>query len=371
MVRRHTDSSGATLAAIERVKDLGELFLKAIVCHSYGPPDTLRHEDFPRSAAGPGQVLVQMHAIGVNFTDLLAIEGRSQLQRVLPMIPGVEGAGMVTEVGAGVLNFRPGQRVLGCRAHGCYAEEVLFVPDELSLIPDQMDMHSAAAFYIAAFSARYALQDRAKLRQGENLLVLGAGGGVGLAAIDIGKALGARVVAAASSDHKLALAKAHGADALLRYAAGPLDLAAQKVFAADLLALAERSEATPLPIGAIKTVHANAGYHVILDGVGGSYAEPALRALGWEGRYLSIGFAAGMAKVALGSLLFKNADIMGIQPSSDEARLPGRNLAAMQRMFGWFLQGRLRPQITAVLPLAEAATALRMLTTARGAQAQP
>lgn len=335
--------------------------MRAIVCHAYGAPNSLRYEELPRPQPGPNQVLVEVHAVGVNFTDLLAIEGRSQLKRVLPMIPGVEAAGVVLQVGAEVRGLRPGQRVLGCKSHGTYAEEVLFDPLDLAPIPDAMDMHSAAAFYIAAFSARYALQDRAKLKAGENLLVLGAGGGVGLAAIDIGKALGARVVAAASSDDKLQLAKAHGADALLRYPLGPLDVAAQKEFAAQLLASAQRQELTPLPIGSISTVRADAGYHVILDGVGGSYAEPALRALGWEGRYLSIGFAAGMAKVALGPALFKNADIMGIQPSSDEARLPGLNPVAMKTMFDWFLAGRLRPQITAVLPLAEAPRALKML----------
>lgn len=335
--------------------------MKAIVCREYGPPEALVLEDLPRPKPAPGQVLVQVHAIGVNFTDLLVIEGRSQLKRQLPMIPGVEGAGIVLEVGTGVRSIKPGQRVLGVKPHGTYAEEVLFEEDELAVIPDQMDMRNAATFYIAAFSARYALQTRARLGPGENLLVLGAGGGVGLAAVDIGKALGARVVAAASSDEKLALAKARGADALVRYDKGPLDLAAQKAFAADLLAHAVRAEATPMTIGQISTVHADSGYHVILDGVGGSYAEPALRTLGWEGRYLSIGFAAGMAKVALGPLLFKNADIMGIQPSADEVRLPGRNRETMQTMFGWFLEGRLRPQITCEVPLAAAATALRMM----------
>ena len=192
--------------------------MQAMVCHEYGSPESLCYEQLPRPRPGPGEVLVEIHAIGVNFTDLLAIEGRSQLKRVLPMIPGVEAAGVVLEVGANVKGFHAGQRVLGCKAHGTYAEEVLFEALDLAVIPDAMDMHSAAAFYIAAFSARYALQDRARLQAGENLLVLGAGGGVGLAAIDIGKALGARVVAAASSDQKLALAKAHGADALLRYA---------------------------------------------------------------------------------------------------------------------------------------------------------
>jgi NADPH2:quinone reductase len=302
-----------------------------------------------------------MHAIGVNFTDLLAMEGRSQLKRQLPIIPGCEGAGVVVACGAGVSRVKPGQRVLGVKADGTYAEEVVFAEDELAVIPDAMSMQHAGAFYIASFTARYALQQRAKLLAGENLLVLAAGGGVGLVSIDIGKALGARVVAAASSDEKLALAKAHGADAVVRYARGPLDLDGQKQFAADLLKAAELPNPNPLPIGAINSISPNAGYHVIIDGIGGSYAEPAVRTLAWEGRYLSVGFASGVPKVALGPLLFKNADVMGIQPSSDEHRLPGRNPDAMKTLFDWYAEGRMRPHITQELPLRDATGALQML----------
>jgi NADPH2:quinone reductase len=335
--------------------------MKVMAAHAFGPPEVLRYEDWPSPVPGPGQVLVGMHSIGVNFTDLLAMEGRSQLKRQLPIIPGCEGAGVVLACGPGVTRVRAGDRVLGVRADGTYAEEVLFAEDEVAVIPDAMDMQAAGSFYIASFTARYALQDRARLRAGENLLVLAAGGGVGLVSIDIGKALGARVVAAASTDEKLALAGAHGADAFVRYERGPLDLEGQKKFAADLLKAAELPQANPLPIGAINSVRPNAGYHVIIDGIGGSYAEPALRTLAWEGRYLSVGFASGVPKVALGPLLFKNADVMGIQPSSDEHRLPGRNPGPMKTMFDWYLAGRMRPQITGEMHLREAATALQML----------
>jgi NADPH2:quinone reductase len=335
--------------------------MRAVVCREYGPPETLVIDERPRPAPGAGEVLVAIAAVGVNFTDVLAIEGRSQLKRQLPMVPGVEAAGVVLGVGPGVTRLRPGQRVLGCRTHGCYAEEVLFAEDELAPIPDQMDMQSAAAFYIATMTVRYALQDRARLAAGEILLVLGAGGGAGLAGVEIGKALGARVVAAASSDEKLALAVQHGADDVVRYERGPLDVAAQKEFAARLLAKAGRPGGEPQGIGKISSVRASAGYHVILDGVGGTYAEPALRALGWEGRYVSIGFAAGMPRIALGPALFKNADIIGIQPSSDEHRLPGRKPGAMKLMFDWYLQGKLRPLVTQVFPLEKAAEALCMM----------
>lgn len=335
--------------------------MKAIVCHAFGSADSLSFEELPRPVPGPGQVLLAVHAIGVNFTDLLAVEGRSQLKRTFPMIPGVEAAGVVLEVGAGVRTWRPGQRALGAKASGAYAEEVLFEEDELAPIPDAMDMQSAAAFFIASMTVRYALQDRARLAPGEILLVLGAGGGAGLAGVEIGKAIGARVVAAASSGEKLALAKSHGADALVLYERGPLDLAGQKSFAARLLAQATRAQDQTQSIGELSSVHASAGYHVILDGVGGSYAEPALRTLGWEGRYVSIGFAAGMANVTLGPALFKNATIYGIQPSGDEHRMPGRCLDAMRTLFDWYLSGKLRPKITHVFPLNNAAEALQLM----------
>jgi NADPH:quinone reductase len=335
--------------------------MRAVVCHAFGPVDTLTVEERPRPVPGAGEVLVKVHAIGVNFTDVLVVEGRSQLKRNLPVTPGTEAAGVVLEVGPGVTNVRPGQRVFGTKAHGTYAEEVLFAEDEVAVVPDDMTMHDAATFYIASMNARYGLKVRARLTQGENLLVLGAGGGVGLAAIQTGKALGAYVVAAASTDEKLALAKSFGADALVRYDRGPLDLAAQKALAADLAAKARSFETTGRSLGKISSVYEGAGYHVILDGVGGTYSEPALRVLAWQGRFLCIGFAAGMAKVALGPLLFKNADIMGLQPSSDEHRLPGRNPEGLKILFRWYLEGKVRPHISHVFALEDTAKALRMV----------
>ena len=332
----------------------------AVVCRAFGPPETLVIEERPRPVPLAGEVLVEVHAAGVNFTDVLVIEGQSQLRRSLPLVPGVEGAGIVLAVGPGVTRVRPGQRVLGCKSQGTFAEEVIFQEEELAALPAEMDMCSAAAFYIATNTVRYALEERARLSRGEILLVLGAGGGAGLAGVEIGKALGARVVAAASSDEKLALARSRGADACVRYAPGPLDLAAQKALAAELLAQAARPSGTESTLGKISSVHP-AGYHVVLDGVGGTYTEPALRALGWEGHYLSIGFAAGVPKISLGPALFKNADVCGIQPSSDEHRLPGRIPAALARMFEWYREGKVRPLVTHVLPLAQAARALEMI----------
>jgi NADPH2:quinone reductase len=336
--------------------------MHAIVCHEFGSIDLLRYEEMPAPVPGPAEVLVEVHAIGLNFTDLLLVEGRSQLKRKFPIVPGVEAAGIVRAVGTKVTAVRVGQRVLGTCISGSYAEQVVFDQHEVFPIPDAMDMRVAATFYVASNTAHYALHDRAKLQTGETLLVLGAGGGAGISAVQVGKALGARVVAGASSEDKLALARAAGADAVVHYPAGPLELAAQKALAEALFAQARDVKASaPLDIK-ISSVRDSAGYHVIFDGVGGSYAEPALRALAWEGRYLSVGFAAGVAKVSLGPILFKNAVVMGIQPAEDSVRMPGLAPEAMARMFGWHTAGILKPDITAAFHLRDAVEGLRLLS---------
>lgn len=335
--------------------------MKAIVCHEFGPLDKLRYEDLPRPVPGFGEVLVEVHAVGVNFTDILSVEGRSQLKRQFPIVPGVEAAGVVLQTGPGVTSVKPGQRVLGTCISGSYAEEVIFEEHEVYRIPDAMDMRTAATFYVASMTAHYALHDRAKLQPGETLLVLGAGGGAGLAAVQIGKALGARVVAGASSAEKLALAARFGADAGVHYPKGPLDLSAQKELA-ETLFTHTKNMGVASPVDAkISSVRDASGYHVIFDGVGGTYAEPALRALSWEGRYLSVGFAAGVPKISLGPILFKNAVVMGIQPAEDIIRQPGRSPEAMERMLGWYMQGLLRPDISAVFALRDAVEGMRLL----------
>ncbi|WP_068076657.1 NADPH:quinone oxidoreductase family protein [Novosphingobium lentum] len=333
--------------------------MRALVCREFGPPETLKVEIVADPVAGPGQVLVAIEAACVNFTDVLSTGGRSQLARDFPMIPGVEAAGTVLALGEGTTGFALGDRVLCQLMCGGFAELVAVDSDAVARIPNAMTMDDAAAFYIAAFTTWHALVTRARLTEGESLLVLGAGGGAGLAAVQMGRALGARVVAAASSESKLALARDAGADATLLYARGQLDLAAQKGLALQLLeSAASRRRVT---IGTINAVRDAAGFDVIYDGVGGSYAEPAIRALAWEGRYLSVGFAAGMPKVALGPLLFKNASLYGIQPSEPELRLPGRTPAALRQLFAWYEQGLLHPIITERYDLAQAGAALRRL----------
>ena len=335
--------------------------MQAVVCHNFGPLESLRIEALPQPVPGAGEVLVEVHAAGLNFHDVLAVEGRSQLQRKLPITPGIEAAGIVAGLGPGVTRFKLGERVFGKKTHGTFAEQVVFAEDELATIPDHMDMTVAATFFNIGSTVLYALRDRARLSEGEILLVLGAGGGGGLAAVEIGKALGAKVVAAASSQEKLALATAAGADAAVCYPEGPLDLAAQKAFCHTLLEHAVREGGSQNDIGKINSVTQDAGYHVILDGVGGTYMEPAMRALGWEGRYLAYGFAAGMPKIAPGPLLFKNADMLGIQPTDERFRLPGRNTEMLETLFAWYGEGKLQPQVKHYFPLAEAVAALNLL----------
>jgi NADPH2:quinone reductase len=318
--------------------------MRAIVCREYGPPEKLVIEHRPSPVAHAAEVVVAVRAAGVNFTDVLATQGRSQLRVKPPFTPGVEVSGVITSTGPGVTRVREGMRVLATCYHGGYAEELTFAEHEVMQIPDSMDFETAAAFYIASNTALYALQKRARLRPGESLLVIGAGSGAGIAAVEIGKALGARVVAAASSDEKLALARKYGADETSRYPPGPLDLDAQKALTAKLRALT-----------------AGQGFAVIYDGVGGTYAEPALRSMARGARFLAVGFAAGVPSIPLSVALFHNADIMGIELSSPEDREPGRNPDGVATLLRLFEQGKLRPEITARFPLEEAGRAQRLL----------
>lgn len=337
--------------------------MRAILCKAFGPPEDLVLEEVAAPIPQAGEVLLDVAAVGINFTDLLAIEGQSQLRRVLPLIPGIEVSGRIAALGSGVVGFKVGQAVMGQRTSGGYAEQAVFDADEIYPIPDTMDMVHAAAFSIASTTSQYALVDRGALKAGETLLVLGAGSGAGVAAVEIGKILGARVVAAASSPEKLKLALDRGADQAILYPSHALNRDDQKAFYAQLIAASG-----PMPalhpaqsIGVISTLSRGKGYEVIYDAVGGNYSEPALRSLAWQGRYLSIGFSAGVPAPSLGPLLFKNARIEGIQPSADDQRRLGRKPAAMEQLLSWYREGRLRPQITATFPLQEAAKALREL----------
>jgi NADPH2:quinone reductase len=317
--------------------------MKAVLCKAYGPPESLAVEEIPSPTPGRGQVVVRVRACGVNFPDTLIIEGKYQFKPPLPFAPGGEVAGEVARVGEGVDAARVGERVIAVPGWGGFAEEVAVDADRLISIPDGMDFPTAAAFVMAYGTAHYALKDRGRLRAGETLLVLGAAGGVGLAAVEVGAALGARVIAAASSEEKLALCRRHGAAEGIDYAAEDLR---------------ER----------VKALTGGAGVDVVFDPVGGPFAEPALRGMAWDGRYLVIGFAAGeIPRIPLNLTLLKGCAIVGVFWGAFTAREPARNREHLEELFGWFGDGKIRPHVSATYPLERAAAALDDLIQRRAA----
>jgi len=311
--------------------------VKAVLCKQYGPPETLVVEELPSPRAGPGEAVVSVKAAGVNFPDVLIIQNKYQFKPPLPFSPGSELAGVVKEVGAGVSSVRPGDKVMAFTTYGAFAEEVKTDAARLLPIPDGMDFKSAAAFVLTYGTSDHALRDRGSLRAGETLLVLGAAGGVGLAAIEIGKALGARVIACASSDEKLAVCREHGADATINYAAEDLR---------------ER----------IKSLTEGQGVDVIYDPVGGAYSEPAFRSIAWRGRMLVVGFAAGeIPKLPLNLALLKGASVVGVFWGDFARREPKAFAGSIAQLGLWFREAKLRPHVSKIFPLEKAADALRLM----------
>ncbi|MBE0550087.1 MAG: NADPH:quinone oxidoreductase family protein [Rubrivivax sp.] len=311
--------------------------MRAVLCKAYGPPESLVVEERPTPAPGPGQARVAVHACGVNFPDTLIIQGNYQFKPELPFSPGGEVAGVIQALGEGVTGFAVGDRVIAATTWGGYAEEVVAEAPRLIPMPATMDFRTAAAFTLTYGTSHHALKDRAQLRPGETLLVLGAAGGVGLAAVELGKAMGARVIAAASSDDKLALCTAHGADATINYQTE--DLRAR-----------------------IKALTGGRGIDVVYDPVGGDLSEPALRSMAWNGRFLVVGFAAGrIPSLPLNLPLLKGCAIVGVFWGAFTRHEPARNAANLQELLQWWQQGRLRPHVSAVYPLERAADALNDL----------
>lgn len=311
--------------------------MKAVICKDFSPRANLRLEDLPSPKPGPGQVLVQVAACGLNFFDGLMVEGKYQTKPDRPFTPGSEVAGVVAAVGEGVTTLRPGQRVLAFNGIGGYAEEALAEAERVHPIPDAMSFAQAAGFLITYATSHHALKDRAALRSGETLLVLGAAGGVGLTAVEIGRLMGARVIAAASSDEKLALCRDHGATVTINYAHEDL-----------------RQR--------IKDLTQGEGVDVVLDPVGGSHTETALRSLAVNGRHLVIGFAAGdIPKLPMNLLLLKQSSVIGVFWGAFARGNPARHAANMAELFSWFEQGRLRPHISAEFPLTRFDEALDMV----------
>lgn len=311
--------------------------MKAVLCKAFGPAETLVLEDIASPEPKKNEVLLQVHAAGVNFPDTLIIEGKYQFKPPFPFSPGGEAAGVVGAVGEKVSHVKPGDRVMALTGWGSFAEEVAVPGYSVMPIPDGMDFASAAAFGMTYGTSMHALKQRANLQPGETLLVLGASGGVGLAAVEIGKAMGAKVIAAASSEAKLEVAKAAGADVLINYSEGSLK-------------------------DKLKEITGGQGVDVIYDPVGGDLFEEAFRSIAWNGRMLVVGFASGTIPSLPANLtLLKGASLVGVFWGSFAQRQPQDNAANFQQLFAWFAEGRIKPLVSQTYPLEQAADAINHL----------
>ena len=317
--------------------------MRAILCKELGPANTLVIDDILSPEPGKGQVKVRVKAAGLNFPDTLIIEGKYQIKPELPFSPGGEMAGEVLAVGDGVQRFKAGQRVMGLTGYGAFAEEILVPENQLIPVPDGMNDHTAAAFSMVYGTSYHALKQRANIQPGETLLVLGASGGVGLAAVELGKAMGATVIAAASSAEKLEVAKEAGADDLINYADEDLKDALKQRYPK--------------------------GVDVIYDPVGDRFTEAAIRNMAWNGRLLIVGFAAGdIPKIPANLALLKGCSIIGVFWGAFTQKEPQTNIQNIMELMQLFNQGKINPRISQVFPFEEYEQALAALTsrTAKG-----
>ena len=315
--------------------------MKALLSHEPGGPETLRLGELPDPQPGPGELLVRMRASAINYPDVLIIEDRYQMKPPRPFAPGGEIAGEVEAVGSGVEGWSSGDRLIAVTGFGGLAEKIVVPATAAYRLPPGRSFEEGSALLLTYATSIHALVDRGRLEAAQTLLVLGAAGGVGLAAVEIGKALGARVIAAVSSDEKAAAAREAGADEILVYPRGPFDRDGQK-------ALSQM----------FKDAVGRAGADVIYDPVGGDYAEPALRAIGWEGRYLVVGFPAGIPKLPLNLTLLKSCDVCGVFWGAFAARAPKANAAHVETLFRWWDEGRIAPRVSATYPLERASEAI-------------
>lgn len=321
--------------------------MKAILSKAPGLPDSLVLEEIASPSAGPGQAVVSVRAVGVNFPDFLIIQDMYQFKPQRPFSPGGEISGIVKSVGEGVTAFKPGDRVFASCGSGGMAEEIALDARRLVAMPDDMPFEEAAAFLMTYGTSHYALKDRGKLQPGEKLLVLGAAGGVGLAAVELGRAMGAEVIAAASSQEKVDFAISKGAHKGFVYPSNPLSKDQQKAFSDQIKEIS------------------GGGVDVIYDGVGGDYAEPAVRALNWEGRFLVIGFPAGIPRLPLNLTLLKSCQIVGVFWGAAVARDPKGHEENLADLFRLYRAGSIRPHISNVYPLSQSADAIRELSERR------
>lgn len=319
--------------------------MKAMLCTHYGPPEEMALGDLPDLKPGKGQVVVSVKACGVNFPDVLLIQDKYQFKPALPFPPGGEVAGIVKELGEGVTNAKVGDRVAVSVGNGGFAEQVVADARRLVPVPANVDFDVASSFIVTYGTSYHALKDRADLKPGENLVVLGAAGGVGISAVELGKAMGARVIAGASTQEKVDLAIKHGADAGFVYPSVPLSRDQQKQLSED-----------------IKNLTGGKGADVLYDPVGDDYAEPCMRAMNWEGRYLVIGFAAGqIPKIPLNLALLKGCQIVGVFWGAATARDPKHAQDSLTEIMDMISKGKIHPHVSARFPLAKGNEAIRML----------
>lgn len=312
--------------------------MKAIVCTNWGPPESLTLQDLPELLAGPNEVLIDVKAAGVNFPDVLIIQNMYQFKPNLPFTPGSELAGVVRAVGEGVKHYKAGDKVIAFIGYGAFAEQVIAPANMVMPMPSGMNFDVAAAITLTYGTSHHAVVDRAQLRAGEVMLVLGAAGGVGLAAIEIGKALGAHVIACASNTEKLSVCQEHGADVCIDYSKDNW-----------------RDEVKQ----ACAQFDGKTGPDVIYDPVGGTYSEAAFRTIAWRGRYLVVGFANGeIPKLPLNLMLLKGASVVGVFWGEYAKREPKANLLGMQQLLGWLSEGKIRPHISARYALSDTSLAL-------------
>jgi NADPH2:quinone reductase len=309
---------------------------RAVVCRELGPPERLRLESFAPTPLPKGDVRVAIHAAGINFPDILMAAGEYQLKPELPFTPGVEAAGEVTEIGEGVTGVGVGDRVIVKMRHGAYADEAMVSPSQVIPLPSTFDYAEGATFLAAHGTAYHALIDRGQVGPGEILLVHGAGGGVGLAAVEMGKVLGATVIAAASSEQKLAVAQVRGADHLVLYPREPFR-------------------------DAVKRITEGRGADVVFDPVGGEILENSLRCIAWGARILIIGFTGGIGMARTNLLLIKGASLLGVRAGEAVRRNPGLGAVRIKNLVDWAEAGKIRPHISHRLPLDDYAKAMRLL----------
>ncbi|MGY2046991.1 NADPH:quinone oxidoreductase family protein [Methylobacterium sp. JK268] len=312
--------------------------MKALLCKTLGGPETLVIEDLPDPVPGPGEVLVRVTAAALNFFDTLIIAGKYQVKPDLPFSPGAEAAGIVEALGPDVADLAPGDRVIAHLGYGACRERIVARREALSRIPEGVSDEQAAGLTVTYGTSLHALQDRAALKAGETLVVLGASGGVGLAAVELGHAMGARVIACASSADKLEAARAHGADLLLDYSRENLR-------------------------EGLRRLGGDAGIDVVYDPVGGDFSEPALRSLNWKGRFLVVGFAAGpIPKIPLNLVLLKGIDVQGVFWGGFLKNEPEGHARNQARLLAMVAEGRLTAKVHGVYPLERAAEALGVLS---------